>query len=66
LEGFQLQIGGGIAAWRLGAHSGRRGGRDDEGGLACLEATGRGGWAALAIELDPWLEFFFSNLVFGF
>jgi len=51
---------------RLGAHSGRGGGRGDEGSLACLEAAGRGRWAALAIELDPWLEFCFSHPVFGF
>jgi len=39
LEGFSLQMGGGIAA--SGARSGRGGGRGDEGGLGRLGPRGR-------------------------
>ena len=56
-------MGGGIAA--SGAHSGRGGGRGDEGGPGRLGAAGRGRWAALAVELELWLEFCFSLPAFG-
>jgi len=61
-EGFRLQLRGDIAA--SGAYSGRGGGRDDEGALGRLEAAGRGHWAALTVELKPWLEFCFSHPAF--